>query len=138
MKRHKVLGHTADVRLWVEADSLIELFEVALEGMAGLIKDSRDEKQPSRNVKESIDINAPDQTALLIDFLSEALTLSHNRKAVFDAVEIEKLTEQNLKGTISGYQSDGFDEDIKAVTYHEAEIRKNENGSFETVIDFDI
>lgn len=138
MKTVKVLPHTADIRLLVEGSSPEELFEAALEGMAGLIKDALNELEKGKPVTKSIEIESPDQTALLIDFLSSVLTLTHENKAVFTKVNFDKLSDNSLSATISGFETDGFDDDIKAVTYHEAEIRKNSIGDLETIIVFDI
>ena len=138
MKTHKVLPHTADVRLWVEADSREELFLAALEGMAALIKESQVELKKGKRVDDSIILEAPDVTALLFDFLSSILTLSHERKAVFTEVFFDKLNDTSLNCTIKGFETDGFDDDIKAVTYHEADVKKNDSGRFESMIVFDI
>lgn len=138
MKTYKVLPHTADVRLWVEADSHEELFSAALEGMASLIKDSLAEMSAGKRIEEKLELEAPDVTALLIDFLSAALTLAHQNKAVFTEVAFDSLNETALMCTIKGFETDGFDDDIKAVTYHEAEVKKNRAGRFETMIVFDI
>jgi len=138
MKTYKVLPHTADVRLWVEADSRAELFSAALEGMAGLIKTSRIELLKEKSVENIIKLEAPDNTALLIDFLSAVLTLTHQCKAVFTEVTFARLNETSLNCTIKGFETDGFDDDIKAVTYHEADVKNNSSGRFETMIVFDI
>jgi len=138
MKTHKVLPHTADVRLWIESDSLEELFAAGLEGMAALIKESELERSKGEPIEENIKLDAPDVTSLLIDFLSAILTLSHQKNAVFTQVKFDKLTNSSLSGTAAGFETDGFDDDIKAVTYHEAEIQKNSSGNYETMIVFDI
>ncbi len=138
MKTYKVLPHTADVRLWVEADGLEELFTASLEGMAGFIKESQTDLQKGNRVENTLRIEAPDITALLIDFLSSVLTMTHERKAVFNEVSFEKLNDTSLNCTIKGFETDGFDDDIKAVTYHEADVKKNSAGRFETMIVFDI
>ncbi len=138
MKTFKVLPHTADVRLWVEADRLEELFAAALEGMAALMKESPAELKQGKVIEMTLELEAPDITALLIDFLSTALTLAHEKKAVFTEVRFDNLNNQTLKGTIKGFETDGFDDDIKAVTYHEAEVKKNVSGKFESMIVFDI
>lgn len=138
MKTFKVLPHTADVRLWVEGQNLEELFEAALEGLSSFIKKSPVELKKGRPIEESIELDAPDFTALLIDFLSLVLTLSSERKAVFTGVTFNYLNDKTLKGIIKGFETDGFDDDIKAVTYHEAEIKRNQAGNLETIIVFDI
>ncbi|MGH8014998.1 MAG: archease [Candidatus Zixiibacteriota bacterium] len=137
MKTHKVLPHTADVRMWVESDTRNGLFEEALIGMAELIKKSG-LKQSGPKINAVIELEAPDQTSLLIDFLSAVLTLGHQKKAVFTAVKFDKFSETALSSAVTGFETDGFDEDIKAVTYHEAEIEQNQAGRFETIIVFDI
>ena len=138
MKTFKVLPHTADVRLWVQADRLEELFAAALEGMAGLMKESPAELKQGKTVETTLKLEAPDITALLIDFLSATLTLAHEKKAVFTEVCFDKLDNRALKGTIKGFETDGFDDDIKAVTYHEADVKKDALGKFESMIVFDI
>lgn len=145
MRSHKFLSHVADVRLKIEGDSIEELFLAAIEGMGNLIKKDICNPAPEQNeheeeglLKEKIEISSTDPTALLIDFLSEVLTYTQVNKAVYCKVKIEKINNNFLSGTILGKHVDNFDEDIKAVTYHEAEIKKNEAGNFETVIVFDI
>jgi SHS2 domain-containing protein len=43
-----------------------------------------------------------------------------------------------LEATVYGRKVSGFKEDVKAVTYHEADITENEEGCLETVVVFDI
>lgn len=138
MKSYKLLSHTADVRLKVEGDTLEELFTAALEGMAEIVKKGICRKRQAPSLKQRILVSSPNITALLIDFLSEVLTLSHENKAVFCRAEFSKLATNELEAEISGLKVGEFDEDIKAVTYHEAEIKKNPQGNFETIIIFDI
>lgn len=136
MRTHEILSHTADVRLKAEGSSREELFRAALEGMAD-IQNARITKHESR-IRKDIKIQASDQTALLIDFLSEALTQSQIEKAVFDEVVFSKLTSGELEAEISGERAEGFEEDIKAVTYHGAEIKKNDKDNYEVTVLFDI
>lgn len=147
MRTHQTLSHTADIRLRVEADNLPELFVAAIEGMMGILKESRIKNKESRS-KKNIEISSVDKTALLIDFMNEVLYLSQTNKEIYGEVkflEFPAFTEASagksgaaLKAEIFGQKVDDFDEDIKAVTYHEAEIIKNEKGNYETVIVFDI
>ena len=145
MKKYSFLEHTADIRLKLEASTLEELFESALEGMASLMFKTSTPSMVSdlqsrsyRTIKESLTLSAADPTALLVDFLSEVLTVSHIDKAVFDKVTLKKLTDQELEATIHGIAVDAFEEDIKAVTYHEAYVKKNNAETYEGLIIFDI
>ena len=136
MRKHSFDEHTADVRLVVQGDSLGELFTAALEGMAELIK--HDGCSRKGDQVETITLSAADSTSLLIDFLSEVLTRTHVNNVVYNIVDFSILNEKDLEATIKGCSVEAFDEDVKAVTYHEAEIKKNEESIFETVIVFDI
>lgn len=139
MKTYNFFPHTADVRLKVEASSLEELFTAALEGMGNLIKKNEcSENSLNTSFKEQIEISSTDSTALLIDFLSEVLTYTQVNKVIYCNVKFKNLTKNFLTATIFGNKVEKFDEDIKAVTYHEAEIKKNEDGNLETTIIFDI
>lgn len=140
MRRTEFLHHTADVQLLVEASSLEELFVAALEGMNEILVDYK--KIPGGNRKpvpsDVIEIQSVDQTALLIDFLNEILSRSLAENCIFNEVEFRRLEETNLAVIIKGFSVDRFDEDIKAVTYHEAQVAQNSSGNWETKIIFDI
>ena len=137
MKKYSFFPHRCDIRLKVEADSILNLFQAALEGMNSII--IGDEK-PSGSKRENmiVDIESVDVTALLIDFLSEVLSETHTEYIVFDEMEVLELNKNHFKAKLSGSKVDGFDEDIKAVTYHEADVKLNREGYYESVIVFDI
>lgn len=136
MRKYELISHIADVRLKVEADSLPELFACAMEGMNSIIKEKREEgKEKSSKI---IEIQSPDKTALLIDFMNEVLYQSQANKEIYTEIKFLGFSETALKAEIYGQKIEEFDEDIKAVTYHEANIIKNEKGNFETVIVLDI
>lgn len=140
MKTHQILSHTADVRVKAEGSTLEELFCAALEGMAEIQNAQRIRQlaEKSEKLTKEIKIASTDTTVLLVDFLSEALAQSHIEKAVFQEARFEKLTDNELSCEISGERVDGFGEDIKAVTYHGAQIIKNDAGNYEVTILFDI
>ena len=143
MRRYEILGHTADLRLKVEGDSLPELFSAALEGMANVMKVNFCSNPAGTEMAEEVILSAVDATTLLIDFLSEVLTRSYQKKVVFCSTQFKYPPSNNsgratVKAKIFGFQIDGFDEDIKAVTYHEANIIKNAAGNYETNLVFDI
>ncbi|NDL68024.1 archease [Anaerotalea alkaliphila] len=138
MQRYRYLEHTADVRMLVEGSELPSLFSAALEGLNGILrKDSGTlPRQPEEEAR--VELEAVDETALLVDFLSEVLALSSIRRAVFFQVEFSTLDGRSLYATLHGKRVDGFDEEVKAVTYHEAEVKLTGEGDYRTVIVFDI
>jgi SHS2 domain-containing protein len=138
MKKIEYLQHTADIRVKVESDSLEGLFLAGLEAMNHVIGKSTPSPENTTEMRRTIELKAPDTTVLLIDFLSEILTLTHTTGVLFSALKVTKLTEKSMLAEVSGFPADHFEEDIKAVTYHEAEVVQNEKGNWQTVIIFDI
>jgi SHS2 domain-containing protein len=91
-----------------------------------------------KKVGHHISTEASDPTALLIDFLNEILTLAHVNKEAYTDIQWEKLSNTALNVIVRGVKVDAFDRDIKAVTFHQAEVRQNPNGIWETLLVFDI
>lgn len=131
-----LIQHTADKGIRVQANSLEYLFQGALVGMAQIQK--KDAASRPGSHKFEMDIEAPDRTALLIDFLSEIHTHSDIYNIICNHAAFQSLTETHLRAVISGTKVSGFDEDIKAVTHSQADIHKTEEGLLETIIVFDM
>lgn len=135
----RFLPHTADIRMKIEGSSLEELFTAGVLGMGNILKDGFCDKNSPFMLKLKIELTAHDETCLLIDFLSEVLSTSYAEKAIFCDVKFFELTTKKIRAEIHGrQQTQGFDEEIKAVTYHEADVQKNNNRDWETLIIFDI
>ncbi|MEJ1222486.1 archease [Sediminicola sp. 1XM1-17] len=130
--------HTADIRMRVEAPTLVKIYEAALLGMAEILKEGLCKDESNFDLESTIEIESKDNTCLLIDFLSEVLAHSYAEKAVYCRLEIQELQDNKLKVTLFGKHIDSLDEEIKAVTYHEALLIKNNNDQWETFIIFDI
>jgi len=136
--RNEIIAHTADIRMRVSSDSLRGLFLVSLQGLNQLLAGSSSSPERSMDIKREIRLQADNPTTLLIDFLSEVLTLSHIEKAVFYDFSIDTLTENLLSGTLKGIRMGAFREDVKAVTYHEADVKLDKRGDWSTLIVFDV
>lgn len=121
----------------IQGDTLQELFTAALEGMSFFMKKETGTSQDYSQVKE-VSLEASTVTFLLIDFLSEALTLSHIHKIIFGKVQFKRLTKGECVAQLYGRKEMSLDKDIKAVTYHEAHVKRNEKGVYETTLIFDI
>ncbi|MGE5443248.1 MAG: archease [Ignavibacteriales bacterium] len=57
---------------------------------------------------------------------------------MYNEVTFKTLSPHSLEAILRGFTASSFDEDIKAVTYHEAEVKETEDGKWETMIVFDI
>ncbi len=134
----KHLPHTADIRLHLSADSLEELFQAGFAAMNQIIKPNACCKPCPCVINHTIELSSVDNTTLLIDFLSDVLTLSHEHKAVFCELVFPKLNPAQLLASVGGRPANGFEEDLKAVTYHEANVKQNDKEQWETFLIFDI
>ncbi len=132
------MAHPADIRMQVEGETLAELFEAAALGMGEILVPGICMGNRSGEIISEIALSAPDVTALLIDFLSEILTRSCEERIIFCRADFMKIEETTIAAKIYGKKVQKFEEDIKAVTYHEAEVKKDENGKWKTMVIFDI
>lgn len=131
------LPHTADIRMKIEADSPEEIFKGAFEGLQKLLKPKLTKKRSDTH-DEKITLESYDQTLLLVDFLNRVLSLSHINRIIYDQIEIVQLSDKKISATIKGSPEDNWEEDIKAVTYHEAYVVQKQNGEWECKLIFDI
>lgn len=137
MKSIRVLSHTADIRLLIKSNSRHELFQAGILGLAKIIAPSVNKK--NYTVSKKIRVESQDLTTLFIDMLNEVLSLSHVNKCVFDEIKtLEIYDERVLEAELTGFPVNKFIEDVKAVTYHEAEIRQSGIGILQTVVILDI
>jgi len=118
----------------VSGATLQDLFADALRGLIDVMKPEGPEAD---RVHSEIRVVAPDVTALLVDFLNEVLTRCHIRREAYPRVVFSSLTGTALEGQLEGHPVAGFGEDVKAVTYHEAEVRERD-GVWSTILVFDI
>ncbi len=134
---YEYLPHTADVRIRAIGSDLPDLFDSALKGLCGVLY-SEPFNNDSNMFTSKINLKSIDSSALIIDFLSEALSLMYNNKAVMPQLKISKLENNQIIAELCGFHVDGFSEDIKAVTYHAAEIITNNDNQLEVIITLDI
>ena len=131
---YEIVEHTTDLRLNVSAPALEDLFRESLRAMTACTQP----EGSGSDVTRTIAVDAPDSTALLIDFLNEVLWIAHVHREVFDRADFRVFSGTHLEAELNGHRVTGFGEDIKAVTYHEAELTRQPAGEWQTRIVFDI
>lgn len=120
--KYRILSHTADLRLEVYGKTIEELFENATLALANILAPNVKEKI-STGLKAKLVVESASQNILLPDFLNEILAKSQIEKAIYFLEKI-KISGNRVEAELSGIRVDKFDEDVKAVTYHEVDIRK--------------
>lgn len=127
------IEHTADWALEVKAPDLIELFKQAALGMNWLMGLTL---EPDRRIEHGLTVTAGDYETLLVAFLNEILFEMEINGTGFDTFDIQ-LTGFSLDARLLGAPLQQLKKAIKAVTYHNLEIRQTQDG-FETTIVFDV
>ena len=129
MKRFEILDHTADIGLIVYGENLKTLFENAGEAFFRLITDL---KKVRRRVEKRVEIKGEDLKRLMVDWLSELLYFHDVENLLFKGFKVESVGENGLKAVVKG---EPFQEGVhviktgvKAVTYHQIEVRKEKRG----------
>lgn len=123
--------------LKAKGESIKELFINSLEGMNRILNKHYEKELNSHNLTREIDLWSSDKTTLLADFLSEILTISQHDKVLFYNVDLLEIKDNSLHAHVIGTKITHFKKDIKGVDYHEADVRINKKGAFETKIVFD-
>jgi|LJSS01.1.fsa_nt_gb SHS2 domain-containing protein len=126
--------HTADIRVLLWAETFPELFQIAVVALAEVLLPQGCQHVRRYPLRRRVELTAPDRTALLVDFLSEVLLYSQIKKALCCRVRFRHITETELAGMLYGVRVEGFVQDVKAVTYHEAEIRHLPHGYEATLV----
>lgn len=131
-----IIEHTADIGINIRGTSLEKLFRNAIFGLIDLVT----ENIPSGKEIKSINITAPDNESLLIDFLNELLYLINVKEWIPNDIKDLKLAGNNLNAAITGEKYDSnhpIKTEIKAATYHNIKINNNVD-IWETTVFFDV
>lgn len=144
MKKYEILPHPAELRLRIYGKTIEELFKNAAEAMANtLVSSGRHQVVRKKGIakKGKIKIQSPNINSLLVDFLSEILAKSQINKCIYLVVSSKyKATRdkhRELEVELLQYPVKRFDEDIKAITYEDLDIKKIK-GKWRTDLVFDI
>lgn len=125
--------HTADWSLRVWAGNLPELFSESARGMNAL---SGTHLAAGPKIRRLFESSAPDPESMLVAFLSELIYVGEREKLAFDMFEV-KISGNHLHVQMAGAPILSIDKAIKAVTYHNLQIRHTQKGC-EVEIVFDV
>jgi len=134
----RMIDHTADLGMEVEGSSLEELFACAGKAIYELMAELN-----TVEIRESRDltVEGADLADLWVNFLREALYLWGGEGLLIKEVKIRQLSNTSLEATLSGEPYDShrhtLNMEIKAATYHQAEVVQTPEGWKARVI-FDV
>jgi SHS2 domain-containing protein len=130
---YREIEHTADWELEIWAPDLTTLLEQAAHGMytlAGI------QLHPTPRIIRQLELTASDHESLLVKFLTELLFQGEQYGLGYDIFDLQ-VSENILRGKMSGAPIAGQTKEIKAVTYHYLAIRQTERG-LEARVVFDV
>lgn len=125
--------HTADWALDVWGPDFLALLNEAAIGMFALIGGRLNEDSRQSRHLSFIEL---DRESLLVSFLSELVFINESEQLGFDLFQLS-LRDLELDVELEGCIIVGQAKQIKAVTYHNLEIRNTSRG-LETTIVFDV
>jgi SHS2 domain-containing protein len=135
---YKLIDHTADIGFEVISGSERELFADAVLAMFGLIADLRGVQAADQR---NLTVEGMDPTDLLINFLREVLYLFNGEGFLLKEVAVTELSDIRIVATVSGENYDPdrhtIKTELKAVTYHQAYVRKID-GIWKAQVIFDV
>jgi SHS2 domain-containing protein len=141
-KMYKFLEHPADIGLESTGKNLMETFENAAYGLYEIMVDI---PHSDEDITKEFDINAKDLDSLLVKFLTEILYYFEVDEFIGTNIHVLSILQKNdeyyLKAQFKGISFEKekhiFKTGVKAVTFHQLEI-KNNNEIFTAKVFFDI
>jgi SHS2 domain-containing protein len=135
MKEFEIIDHTADIGIVAYGKTKREVF--INEIIAG---ENRDLKE---NFYAKIKLEAKSLEDLLIAWLNELLYISEVKLVILNKFIIKELSNGQIKAEVGGtkinHLSIRIKREVKAVTYHRLEIKKDEeSGLWSAQVIFDI
>jgi SHS2 domain-containing protein len=134
--------HTGELELRLQAPNLPKLFHEAARALAELMAgaaaqpssadaSTRDAEQAGLDV--TIELQAVDRDALLVDWLNELIFLSEREGKLFDRVSIEGIEEEAgpeavLRARVGGNHIETPALQVKAATFHGLHIHQAPEG----------
>ncbi|MFH1397796.1 MAG: archease [Candidatus Omnitrophota bacterium] len=130
-KNYRLIEHTADIGIKIEAETLKSLFRNSALAMFDIIAQKKNHfpKTPTlRKIK--IKQNADNLEELFINWLNELLSLSSAKGLIFSNLRINKLGGNNLEAEVSGQGMSNYEvnTEIKAATYHQLKLEQTKKG----------
>ena len=136
-KEFELIDHTADVGIIAHGASMNQAFANAARGLFSIITDLDGIEEA---LHRDIEITAPDQESLLVEWLNELIYLFDVENIIFNRFDITRLNNNYLEARIYGEKVDSsrhkLKTGVKAATYHMLKVKKN-NG-YQAQVLFDI
>jgi len=126
---YRIFDHTADLGVEVTGATLEELYAGAAFALFDLLTDLSSVRA---GVAREIVVSGEDPADLLVNFLREILYAWNGDRFLMKACRIQEVSPRRLKALLRGEPFDPsrhrIQQEIKAVTYHQASVEKTAAG----------
>ena len=122
---HRWIEHTAELQLEIHARSEAGVFVQAVHALRELLEE--EEPAGGSRAERTVEAEATDRGALLAEWLAELVFLAEADGLVPDDVRNLVVGEDTVTGVVVG-RIDEPRHLIKAVTYHDLELRRDRDG----------
>ncbi|HPL64010.1 MAG: archease [Syntrophales bacterium] len=127
--RYRFIDHTADLGIEVRGETERDLFANAALAVHDLIADTRTVRPRESRV---ISVSGIDSNDLLVNFLREVLYLFNGERMLAANCTILEMDGERVKAELRGEIFDrerhALKKEIKAVTHHQADLRRGKGG----------
>jgi SHS2 domain-containing protein len=125
MTSFEEIEHTADRAFRVRGRDMAGLLENAARAMQA-VDGPRPARQPTAT--EEIEVGGVDRESLLVNWLNEILYLEQTHRLICVRFHITELDDHHLRARIETRKCDPSQTHIKAVTFHNLQIREVSEG----------
>lgn len=125
MQHFQEIEHTADWAFRAHGRDLAQLFANAGRGMFELQAGGG---SGETSVTREVAVSGVDRETLLVNWLNELLYLQETQHETYSRFEILEILDTQLRARVHGHPSRPVGKLIKAVTFHDLEVRRSEDG----------
>ncbi len=135
-KEFEIINHTADVGIRAYGADMSEAFANAARALFSLITELDD---VGEFLHRDIELTAPDEESLLVEWLNELIYLFDTENIVFKRFDVTKLNNTQLKARSYGEKVDSskhrLKTGVKAATYHMLKVGKGNGCRVQVLFD---
>ena len=135
-KDFEIVNHTADVGVIAYGANINQAFANAAKALFSLIAELDNVEEV---LHRDIELLAPDQESLLVDWLNELIYLFDTEHIIFKRFDITELNDTQLKARSYGEKVDSLKHilkiGIKAATYHMLKVDKTNGCKVQVLFD---
>ena len=125
MQHFQEIEHTADWAFRAHGRDLAQLFVNAARGMFELQASAG---SGETSVARGVAVSGVDRETLLVNWLNELLYLQETQHETYSRFEVLQISDTHLQARVHGRPSPTEGKLIKAVTFHNLEVRRSEDG----------